>query len=99
MLAQQKFVTQVVESLKPVAQNRPKEAYQPNSSSQKKTGVSKKTEPSKKMAKVGDVCPQCGQGNLLLKEFKNDPQKKYLGCNLWKFDKSGCNFFQWVNND
>ena len=99
MLAQQKFVTQVVESLKPVAQNRPKEAYQPNSSSQKKTGASKKTEPSKKMAKVGDVCPQCGQGNLLLKEFKNDPQKKYLGCNLWKFDKSGCNFFQWVNND
>ncbi len=49
-------------------------------------------------ARTGEKCPECGTGDLILREKKGRPEEKYLGCSNWKFDRSGCNFYQRYRN-
>ncbi len=95
---QKSVITKLVEEGKEIVKTRPKPESRPFQSASKiaTSGGNRQNIKHKKQAKQGENCPQCGQGELILREFKNEPEKQYLGCSTFKFDKSGCNFFQWA---
>lgn len=75
---QKSYVSKLVEEAKIAAANRPQRAASNNSNTKPK-------------AKIADKCPACGKGQLILREIKKEPEKKYLGCSHYP----ECKFFQW----
>ena len=86
MSVHKKTITNLVNEAKTVVAARPQSKFA--NTPQKKH----------KDCKPGEKCPECGTGDLILREKKGRPEEKYLGCSNWKFDRSGCNFYQRYRN-
>ncbi|WP_434778496.1 DNA topoisomerase 3 [Neisseria sp. Ec49-e6-T10] len=89
MQVQKDFITQLVEEAKELVKKNPQLLTKSQNFAQK---TPKSTEKLQKKEKVGNACPTCKQGTLVLREFKKEPSKKYLGCSGFP----ECRFFQWM---